>query len=286
MPIRARQRKEADRIGESQHAVEHLQLAVFSKRTKKSSPTQPKLYNHKQLLLVMREGVAFIYFQSPKDTTLSFLFRTYSGVRMIMMRACCVRIVFLEHGSLGMFSSRQFAPNSEPPSASFLMFCCLYSSLWASVVPCGTCMLESLIRAGWREPQKTGIACSCCRVRVSHATAAATAAARAVVARRDCCTLVLGIKRLEFQTCSMIRGVRPVALLGQPLCVALFAELRNYVPGIVVFTIVFRYRELQSSRYSGVCDVPNSIRLENIYILLWNRRTLQPKANPTQEKWG
>ena len=34
------------------------------------------------------------------------------------------------------------------------------------------------------------------------------------------------------------------------------------------------------------CDLPNSFGLENIWVLLWNRRTPQPKANPTQEKNG
>ena len=35
VPIRARQHKHADRVGGSQHVVEHLQLAVFSKRAVK-----------------------------------------------------------------------------------------------------------------------------------------------------------------------------------------------------------------------------------------------------------
>ena len=33
-----------------------------------------------------------------------------------------------------------------------------------------------------------------------------------------------------------------------------------------------------------VCDLPNSVGLENIYVLISNQRTPQPKANPTQEK--
>ena len=41
MSIRARQRNQADRVGESHHAVEHLQLAVFSKRTEKSNYARP-----------------------------------------------------------------------------------------------------------------------------------------------------------------------------------------------------------------------------------------------------
>ena len=36
----------------------------------------------------------------------------------------------------------------------------------------------------------------------------------------------------------------------------------------------------------GVYDIPNSVGLGNIEILLWNRRTPQRKANPTREKLG
>ena len=42
----------------------------------------------------MREGLAFVYFQSRYDTTLFFLFRTYPYY------ACGVRVVFLKHGAL------------------------------------------------------------------------------------------------------------------------------------------------------------------------------------------
>ena len=38
--------------------------------------------------------------------------------------------------------------------------------------------------------------------------------------------------------------------------------------------------------YKGICDtryIPNSVGLENKWIFLWNRRTHQPKANPTQK---
>ena len=36
----------------------------------------------------------------------------------------------------------------------------------------------------------------------------------------------------------------------------------------------------------AVCDLPNWLGLGTIWILLWNRRTPQPKANRTQEKSG
>ena len=53
VPIRARQRKQVDRVGESREPACRravLQLAVFSKRTKKSKYVRPtKIYNHSQL---------------------------------------------------------------------------------------------------------------------------------------------------------------------------------------------------------------------------------------------
>ena len=46
VPIRARQRKQADRVGSSQHVEVCVQLAVFSKRTKKNEFARPtNMYN-------------------------------------------------------------------------------------------------------------------------------------------------------------------------------------------------------------------------------------------------
>ena len=36
----------------------------------------------------------------------------------------------------------------------------------------------------------------------------------------------------------------------------------------------------------GGCDLPNSVGLQNEEKLLRNRRTPEPKANPTREKLG
>ena len=78
---------QASRVGESQHIVEHLlQLAVFSKPTKKAKSAQrkylqPLLTTRSSLrgcdkqLTGMREGFAFVYFQSLNDTTLLFFSR-------------------------------------------------------------------------------------------------------------------------------------------------------------------------------------------------------------------
>ena len=40
------------------------------------------------------------------------------------------------------------------------------------------------------------------------------------------------------------------------------------------------------SCHSGVCGLPNSVGLKNIQVSLWNRRTPQLKADPTQKKIG
>lgn len=54
--IRARQRKQADRVGESQYVVEHVQLAVLSERAKKKQYSRPSnVYNRSQAADVMRE---------------------------------------------------------------------------------------------------------------------------------------------------------------------------------------------------------------------------------------
>ena len=46
---------------------------------------------------------------------------------------------------------------------------------------------------------------------------------------------------------------------------------------------IFRYRP--RPWYYGVCDLPDSVGLENRWILrIWNQRISQPKANPTQAK--
>ena len=96
VPIRVRQRKQTDRLGESQHVVEHLSAACCVLKTNEEieSAWPQELYNHK--LLVMREGITFIYFQSQYDTTLLFLFRTYLYDACVRRQGC-----FVEHGALG-----------------------------------------------------------------------------------------------------------------------------------------------------------------------------------------
>ena len=84
-------------VGKSQRIVEHLQLAVFSKPTKKSKYARPKKTNHKQL--VMREAFNLTYFHPHDDTTLFFF--PFVHICMILIHACGVRVVFLEHGALG-----------------------------------------------------------------------------------------------------------------------------------------------------------------------------------------
>ena len=61
VPIRARQRKQADRVGKSQHVVELLQLDMFSNPANKSKSVEAKKnYDHKKLVMMMREGFALV----------------------------------------------------------------------------------------------------------------------------------------------------------------------------------------------------------------------------------
>ena len=69
--LRARQRKQADGDGGSQHVVEHLQLAVFLNQRRNRNLTDPK-----KEILKASEGFAFINFQSQYDATLFFHLRT------------------------------------------------------------------------------------------------------------------------------------------------------------------------------------------------------------------
>ena len=94
--MRARQRKEADRVSESQHVVENLQLTAFSKPAMKSKSTRPKTNTTTSSWSMVGEGFAFIWFQY--DTALTLLSLSYR--QMCMMHACGVEVVFLEHGAL------------------------------------------------------------------------------------------------------------------------------------------------------------------------------------------
>ena len=92
VPIRVRQPQASiHRVGESQHVVQYLHLAVFSKPTKKlksaRANTQCTRYNQKQL--VMREDCAFIYFQSQHDICNTFFLFCTSWYDVYMRRPGC-----------------------------------------------------------------------------------------------------------------------------------------------------------------------------------------------------
>ena len=64
VPIRVRQRKQADRVGKSRASTCRrggIQHAEFSKRTKKSKSARPTRYNYSHSAGVMREGFAFSF---------------------------------------------------------------------------------------------------------------------------------------------------------------------------------------------------------------------------------
>ena len=106
---KAAKRVRADQSATTQASRQSLQepacRRVFAARCvlktdEESKSTRPKKNNHKQLLPVMRERFAFICFQSQYDTTFFF---SFAHIRM--MHACGVRVVFLEHGPLGICKS-------------------------------------------------------------------------------------------------------------------------------------------------------------------------------------
>ena len=104
----------------------YLQLAAFSKPTKKSNFARPKgKYNHKQR--VIREGFAFIHFPISlryNITTFFFLCRTYFSYHAYAHAAYGL---FSWSTELLAFARRQFALSSGPPSASFTLFCSIIS---------------------------------------------------------------------------------------------------------------------------------------------------------------
>ena len=66
--------KQASRVGESQHVVEHLQLAMFSKRSKESKPVRPTKtyqYNHSQAATNRRDA---------RRMCLHFIFRISASI--------------------------------------------------------------------------------------------------------------------------------------------------------------------------------------------------------------
>ena len=109
VPIRVRQRKQADRVGESQHVVEHLQLAVFSKPTNKSKSVTRK---NIQPQASGEAGRIWVYFwrrynlNTIVHSSFSVVFRTYPYICMIW----CMHAAFELFWSMELlaFASRLF----------------------------------------------------------------------------------------------------------------------------------------------------------------------------------
>ena len=107
VPIRARQRKQAERVGESHPALECIYSSLRSQNERRIESTGENIHatTSKQLQLVMRKGCACLsnrnkiqhYYSSFSP---SFLFRTYG-----IMHAFGVRAIVLEHGALGICKS-------------------------------------------------------------------------------------------------------------------------------------------------------------------------------------
>ena len=121
VPIRVRQWKQADSVGDSQDVVEHQQLAVFSKPTKISKTVRPKnetlLIKQKHKQLLMRQG-----FLPSSIPNLTF-------VHIRMRHACGVRVVALGHCALGVCKSLVcvYINSWTSLSSSFALFCSIVS---------------------------------------------------------------------------------------------------------------------------------------------------------------
>ena len=100
VPSRARQRKQAESWQGLACRRAFIQLAAFSKRTKKSKSARQNIqYNHPQSSWSWcRARRTRLYFQSQEATTLTLL--SLSVLCMYFVHACGVRVVFLEHGAL------------------------------------------------------------------------------------------------------------------------------------------------------------------------------------------
>ena len=111
-----RQRKRADRVGESQHVVEHLQLDVFSNPSKKSKSAvaQKKRLTTSSWWYITRKGFSCI-----SNTALFLLFRTYSYDACVQRLDCFPGTWSSWH--LQVVSLHLL--NYGPLSASFALFC-------------------------------------------------------------------------------------------------------------------------------------------------------------------
>ena len=128
-PIRARQRKQADRVGESQHvernttAVSSItQLDVFSKKTKTSESARPtKVYNHLQsrrriffFFLTLRSSLyswrdarrTGFYFQCQYLVR----YKYHTTLLFLSVLFLCISLISYMHAASGLFSWSMGAP--------------------------------------------------------------------------------------------------------------------------------------------------------------------------------
>ena len=98
-------------------------LSVFSKPTKKSKSDRPnKKKRNISSWSMIREGCAFMFFQSQNVVRYN-IHSSFSFVNVRMIHACGVRVVFLEHGVLGICKSSACTYNHGHLSRSFTLFC-------------------------------------------------------------------------------------------------------------------------------------------------------------------
>ena len=118
VPIRARQGKQADRVGDSQHVVEHFYSSLWSQneqinpnlpgwQTKKHlpMPIQPQKKKERSSAGVKREGFALLSISVRYEDNTALVFRSLYHMNIYFVHACGVRAVVPEHGALGIRKS-------------------------------------------------------------------------------------------------------------------------------------------------------------------------------------
>ena len=109
VPIRVRQRKQADRVDESQHVVEHLVCRSLCRRNQwryRNLPSQKKTISTSSWWCA--KHLVLICFQCQRDTSTTFFLYLYD--------ACIRRPGYFSWSmELLAFASCQFAPSSGPP---------------------------------------------------------------------------------------------------------------------------------------------------------------------------
>ena len=122
VPIGARQRKQADKVGESQHVVEHSNEEIEFGLACKNTDMQFLYKNYSQSIItggVMSDVIPDLFDSISDRMNMHHCPFSASFVRMYFVRACGVGVISWSMELLA-FSSRQFAPKIADLSVRFI----------------------------------------------------------------------------------------------------------------------------------------------------------------------